>query len=167
MQIWSEVFDRLDYCQEFSPGCTLVLLRCRQGFTIVSHHHLATILDLRQHSLHIVVTDISIQNVFLRWVTIRQDGCFHQAIFQVIKCLLLGLCPLLTHPLCCQLIQRLCNSCKVWYVLTIVPYQSQECPQFREVDRNSPVPHGPYLLGVGGDPVSTNNMAQVLHLALH
>jgi len=160
------VFDRLDYCQEFSPGCTVVLFRRQQGFTIVSHRHLATILDLRQHSPHIVVTGISIQNLFLCWVRIRQDGYFYQAILQVVKCLLLSLCLLPTHPLCCQPIQRLCNSCKVQYVLTIVPYQSQEYPQFREVDRNSSVPHGPYLLGVGGDPVSTNYMAQVLHLAL-
>jgi len=160
------VFDRLDYCQELSPGCTVVLLRRRQGLTIVSHHHLATILDLRQHSPLIVVTGISIQNVLLRWVGIRQVGCFHQAILQVVKFLLLSLCSLPTHPFCCQPIQRLCKSRKVRYVLTIVPYQSQECPQFREVDRNSPVLHGPYLLGVGDDPVSTNNMAQVLNLAL-
>jgi len=48
------------------------------------------------------------------------------------------------------------TTCKIRYVLTIVPYQSQECPQFREVDRDGPVPHCPYLLGVGGDPVSTS-----------
>jgi len=51
IQIRFKVFYRLDYCQEFSSGCTVVFLRPRQGPIIVSYYHLGTILNLRQHSL--------------------------------------------------------------------------------------------------------------------
>jgi len=98
------VFYHHDYCQELSPGGTVVLLSRRQSLTIVSYHHLAAILDLRQHNLHIVVTGISIQNVLLRRIWVRQDGRLYQAILEVVKCLLFCLCPLPSHPLCCQLV---------------------------------------------------------------
>jgi len=39
-------------------------------------------------------------------------------------------------------------------------------PAIQRGRQEQPSPHGPYLLGVGGDPVSTNYMAQVLHLTL-
>jgi len=84
--MWSKVLDHLDYRQELSPGRTAVLFRGRQSFAIVSYHHLTAILDLRQHSPHIVVTGISVQNVFLRQIRVRQDGRPHQVTLEVVNC---------------------------------------------------------------------------------
>jgi len=36
--------------------------------------------------------------------------------------------------------------------------------QFRKVDRDDTVSHSPYLLGIGGNPVSTKYVVQVFNL---
>jgi len=50
IQIWSEMFNRLNYCQELFPGNAVVRFRGSHSFAVISHHHLMTILNLRQRS---------------------------------------------------------------------------------------------------------------------
>jgi len=98
VEIRSEVLHRFDYCQELLPGGAVILLGGRESFAVVSNDYLPTFLDLRQYGTRIVVTGISVQDVFLCGIGVGQNGRSEQATLKAVEYLLFDRGPLPIDP---------------------------------------------------------------------
>jgi len=166
VEIKLEVFHRLDYCQELLPGGAVILLGGGEGFAIIGDDYLPTLLDLQQYGANSVVAGISFQDIFPCGIGVGQDRCSEQATLEAVECLLFSWGPLSLEPLCGELNKRLRYSRKVWYVLSVVPYQAQKFPEPSQVLRRDLGFHCLYLVRVCRHTITAHSVTQVHNLWL-
>jgi len=57
----------------------------------------------------------------------------------------------------------MCYLHKIWYVLSIIPYKTQECPEFSQILGGNLVLYSPYFLRIGCHAFSINDVPLVLN----